>query len=165
MYKATADDKTFSISVDNGQFIVDGKAIQADIKKIGPGRFHIIAGYKIFVVEIVSNDSRTKSYEIKVNGTVYPVQVADKMDALLEKMGYDTGSDNKTVDVTAPMPGLILEIAVKPGEKVAVGDKLLVLEAMKMENIIKSPGEAIIDQIKVKVGDSVEFGQTLMHFE
>lgn len=165
MYKATSDDKIFSISVDNGQFEIDGEAFPTDIQKIGPGRFHIISNHKTFLVEVISNDNKSKNYKIKVNGTVYPIQVADKMDALLKKMGIDTSSEDRTIDINAPMPGLILEIAVKPGEKVNPGDKLLVLEAMKMENIIKSPGEAVIDQVKVNVGESVEFGQTLMNFE
>jgi len=62
------------------------------------------------------------------------------------------------------MPGLIIDLKIKAGDTVKSGDQLLILEAMKMENIIKSPGDGIVKFIKVKKGDSVEKGQVLLEF-
>lgn len=165
MYKATSGEKTFNIDLAQGQFEVDGQSIPVDIAEIGPGRYHIISNSKTFLVEIVSVDVKSKKCEIKVNGITYPIQVADKMDVLLEKMGIEVTAEERTVEITAPMPGLILDISVKAGDKVEAGDKLMVLEAMKMENVIKAPAGAILSQIKVKIGESVEFGQSLIQFE
>ena len=63
------------------------------------------------------------------------------------------------------MPGLVLEVLVKPGQTVKKGDKILVLEAMKMENIIKSPGEGIVKECLAEVGATVEKNQILINFE
>ena len=165
MYKATSGEKTFSIELTQGQFTVDGKAVPADISKIGPGRYHFISNFKTYLVEIVSGEPKSKKYEIKVNGITYPIELSDKMDMLLKKMGIEVNSEERTVAINAPMPGLILNIAVEAGDTVEPGDKLLVLEAMKMENVIKAPVKAVVGQIKVKMGQSVEFGQRLIQFE
>ncbi|MCL4147810.1 UNVERIFIED_CONTAM: hypothetical protein GTU68_000861 [Idotea baltica] len=63
------------------------------------------------------------------------------------------------------MPGLVLEIMVEVGQFVAVGDALLILEAMKMENVIKAQGEGVIKDIVVKQGAAVEKGQLLIVLE
>ena len=114
---------------------------------------------------MVKSDSRKKDYIIKINGHTYPVQLQDKMDLLLEKMGIDSSVEDKITELQAPMPGLILEICVAPGDKVEEGQKLIVLEAMKMENVLKCTGEQTVAEINVKVGDSVEFQQPLIRFE
>jgi biotin carboxyl carrier protein len=62
------------------------------------------------------------------------------------------------------MPGLIIDLKVKQGDVVKAGDALLILEAMKMENIIKAPGEGTVKMIKAKKGDSVEKNQVLIEF-
>ena len=62
------------------------------------------------------------------------------------------------------MPGLIIDLKIKAGDTVQQGDPLLILEAMKMENILKSPGEGVIKNLKVKKGDHVEKGQVLIEF-
>jgi len=64
----------------------------------------------------------------------------------------------------APMPGNILDVLVSKGDKVAKGDPLLILEAMKMENVIKAPTDVTIQKINVLVGDNVEKNQTLIEF-
>ena len=64
----------------------------------------------------------------------------------------------------APMPGNILDVLVSKGDKVAKGDPLLILEAMKMENVIKAPTDVTIQKINVLVGDNVGKNQTLIEF-
>jgi biotin carboxyl carrier protein len=70
----------------------------------------------------------------------------------------------KVNTVKAPMPGLIIDLRVKAGDTVKEGDPLLVLEAMKMENIIKAHGDGTVKQVKIKKGDSVEKNQVLIDF-
>jgi biotin carboxyl carrier protein len=62
------------------------------------------------------------------------------------------------------MPGLIIDLKVKAGDAVKPGDQLLILEAMKMENILKSQGEGTVKTVKVNKGDTVEKGQVLIEF-
>jgi biotin carboxyl carrier protein len=68
-------------------------------------------------------------------------------------------------DVRAPMPGLVLEVSVEVGQKVSEGDRLLILEAMKMENSISIQTEAVIKKVLVKKGQPVEKNQVLIELE
>jgi acetyl/propionyl-CoA carboxylase alpha subunit len=65
----------------------------------------------------------------------------------------------------APMPGLVLEVMVGPGTEVKKGDPLLVLEAMKMENVLKAPTDAVIKDVIVEISAAVEKNQVLVNFE
>lgn len=69
------------------------------------------------------------------------------------------------LELTAPMPGTILSINVKPGDKVEYSQLLMVLEAMKMKNSLKSPQEAVVKEILVQPGQTVGFGDVLVRFE
>ncbi len=76
----------------------------------------------------------------------------------------DSLNSSKVNEVKAPMPGLVLDIRVSEGDEVKKGDPILVLEAMKMENIIKSPTDGVIKKINVKKGLAVEKNQVLINF-
>ena len=116
----------------------------------------------ILVTILVTTDAKT--FLLKINNKVHTVAVKDKFDLLLEKMGMTNGAVAKINNVKAPMPGLVIDLKVKAGDTVKAGDALLILEAMKMENILKSPGEATIKNVKIKKGDTVEKGQVLIEF-
>jgi biotin carboxyl carrier protein len=92
------------------------------------------------------------------------VQLKDRFDQLLEQMGMSGAASAKINDIKAPMPGLIVGVSVQPGDVVKKGDAVLILEAMKMENLIKSPGEGTIRAIRVAKGDRVEKNQVLIEF-
>jgi biotin carboxyl carrier protein len=62
------------------------------------------------------------------------------------------------------MPGMVISVLVNEGQEVSAGESILILEAMKMENVIKSPVQAIVKTIKVKQGSAVEKGQLLIEF-
>ncbi|MEI6054513.1 MAG: acetyl-CoA carboxylase biotin carboxyl carrier protein subunit [Lentisphaerota bacterium] len=114
-----------------------------------------------------------KNFNVKINNQSYIVEVEEVSVAsssirelpaqLSSKIGHIFSKKEATgiSSVNAPLPGLIVEILVKEGQSVKSGDKLLVLEAMKMENTILAPVTGTIDKITVKVGDSVN-GKQLM---
>ena len=80
-------------------------------------------------------------------------------------MGFGKASIKQVKEIKAPMPGLVLEIAVTDGQEVSEGDKLLILEAMKMENSIMIQTSAIIKKVSVSAGQAVEKGQVLVELE
>ncbi len=164
MYRASVNDKQFSIAPVNGGFEVDGSLVDWDVVKVSDNYFHIILNGKSYRAEIVKADLSTKAFEVKVNGKIYPVQVRDKFDQLLEKMGMTQNSSNQMNFIKAPMPGLIIEMKVAAGDPVKAGDPLLILEAMKMENVIKSPGDGTVKNVRIKKGDSVEKNEILIEF-
>jgi len=87
------------------------------------------------------------------------------LDLLIKQMGFSLGKSKTVNEIKAPMPGLILDIAVEVGQEVHEDDSLLVLEAMKMENNITSPRDGVIKSINIKKGDAVDKGALLIEFE
>ena len=99
-----------------------------------------------------------------MNGKKFKFVVKDKYDELLKSLGMDNLATTKVANLKAPMPGLVINIAIEVGQTVQKGDALLILEAMKMENVIKSPTDGVIKSILVKKGDAVEKNQVLLNF-
>ena len=165
MYKIIIGDKNFGIEINDDKVEVDGKPVSLDLSKLSPNKYHLLLNYKSYNLEVISYNKKSGEIAVKVNNRVVKVVVKTALDELLDKMGFSTNNVGHTKDIAAPMPGLILAVVVNEGDDVEKGDKLLVLEAMKMENIIKSPGSGKIKSITVTKGDSVESGQTLIHFE
>jgi hypothetical protein len=79
-------------------------------------------------------------------------------------MGLDTKAGKKQGQVKAPMPGMVLKVLAHEGQQIAKGDSLLLLEAMKMENIIKSPVDGLIKKIYIAEKDKVEKNQVMVEF-
>ncbi len=79
-------------------------------------------------------------------------------------MGLKQTKGNILTEIKAPMPGLILDIPVKEGDSVEKGEVLIVLEAMKMENSIKSSQSGTIRKILVNTGQGVEKNQVMIQF-
>lgn len=163
MYQVVINEKTKKeITLEEGEFLVDNKKIDWDLEQINANEYHLLYKNQSFRIEI--REEQNKQYTVKINGKIANIEVKDKLDLLLEKLGLDTGDAGKLQSIKAPMPGLIVEIKVKPGDEVQKGDQLLILEAMKMENIIKSPGEGVVKAVNVKQGDGVEKNQVLIQF-
>lgn len=144
---------------------VNGNNFSWDIVEVKKNMFHIISGTRSFTAEVVKADTTAKTFTILVNGNKYNVDVKDKFDELLKQMGMDKLAQTGVQEVKAPMPGMVINIAVEAGAEVKKGDPLLVLEAMKMENIIKSPRDGKIKAVKAVKGNAVEKNQPLVVFE
>jgi biotin carboxyl carrier protein len=164
MYKAFTNGKVFEIASDDGSWVVNGSPLDWDVAMLGGGHFHLLYKGKGYNAEIIKIDRESKTVDLQINGRRYSVQLRDKFDLLLEKMGMSNTGASKINVVKAPMPGMIIDLRVKVGQSVKAGDALLVLEAMKMENIIKAQGEGTVKQLKIKKGDTVEKNQPLIEF-
>jgi biotin carboxyl carrier protein len=164
MFQSKINGKNFEVNSSDDQFTINGKSFEWDLSKISDGNFHILHQNKSYRAEVVKADYATKTFQLKINNKLHTVEVKDKFDLLLEKMGMSGGSSNKVNNIKAPMPGLVIDMKVKVGDAVKAGDPLLILEAMKMENILKAPADAVVKNVKVKKTDSVEKGQVLIEF-
>jgi len=100
-----------------------------------------------------------------LQGDIFNLGIKDPLDQMLDKMGFGVITEKQIKEIKAPMPGLVLEISVSDGQEVAAGDKMLILEAMKMENSINIPSIATIKKILVKKGQAVDKGQVLIELE
>jgi len=108
--------------------------------------------------------SENGSFVVEVDGVPISLRVLTERDRLLAKMGHGMGSGSQKSDLKSPMPGMVLKILVKAGDSVAKGDPLLILESMKMENVLKSAQNGIISEVAAKEGSSVEKNQLLLRY-
>ncbi|AOM76835.1 biotin/lipoyl-containing protein [Pedobacter steynii] len=154
----------FEVELAEKAIKVNGEELQIDSKDLSASQKHILYQNKSYNVELVERDDEGKTMVVKVNGRLYQVGIEDQYDDLLKKLGMDSSSANKVLEIKAPMPGLVLNIIVEEGQEVNKGDSLLVLEAMKMENIIKSPTGGLVKKILVLRGDKVEKNEILLQF-
>ena len=159
---------TFRIKLndDTHQFEFNSERIsQLDINKIDNHNFHLLFNNKAYRAELIEADFSQKTLRLKINGKAFDLQIADEYDRLVEKMGLNIQASRQIKDVKAPMPGMVLNVAVAVGQNVQQGDGLIILEAMKMENVIKAQGEGVVKQIHVKKGTAVDKGQLLVEME
>lgn len=152
------------VAFENDKIQIDGNVYEWDMVEIGNQSFHVIHKNKSYRAEVLSFDKQAKSLTVRINGSKYNVEVKDKLDLLLERLGMDKLAANEVKDIKAPMPGLVLDIMVKEGDEVKKGDQVMILEAMKMENVLKSPGDGTVRSIKVKKGEGVEKNQVMILF-
>ncbi|TWO31912.1 acetyl-CoA carboxylase biotin carboxyl carrier protein subunit [Seonamhaeicola sediminis] len=136
-----------------------------DVVEISKSKFHILQNNKSFRATIVESDFNHKTYKVKINKNVYRVNIFNDLDLLIKEMGFAIGTSKHINSIKAPMPGLILEINITVGQEVKEDDSLLILEAMKMENVINSPRDGVIKSISVQKNDTVEKNQLLIEFE
>lgn len=165
MNKVTVNDHyQFDVDVVKEVLQVNESNINLDILRLNEQSSHVIHQHKSYNIEVVDFDKDEKLASIKVNGSVYKVQVTSQLDLLLKQLGMDNLASSKIAQLKAPMPGLVLNILVKEGDEVKKGDSLVVLEAMKMENIIKSPADVVIKKVEVSQGDKIEKNTVLIQF-
>jgi biotin carboxyl carrier protein len=153
-YQITVNDTPLSILPD--------EADNLDIVSLGDNAFHILKNNKAYKAEIKSVDYKSKTFVFNINGTPYTAKISDKYDRLIDQLGMNVAVGQKAGDIKAPMPGMVLEVAVTVGQAVEKGDKILILEAMKMENVIKAAGDGVVKAILVSKGTAVEKGQVLI---
>ena len=166
MLQVKVNDKyNFEIDKTNDALLINGEAVNADIKQLNSSAYHIINQLKSYNAEVVSFNIAEKTAEIKVNNNLYTISVKDQFDLLLEKLGLNNLNSAKVSEVKAPMPGLVLKVFVTEGSEVQKGENLFILEAMKMENIIKAIADVTVKTVKIKPGDKVEKGQVLLLFK
>ena len=150
----------------NEEFEFDqSNAQQWDIVPVGDDTFHVLNGHEATTAKVLASDFDAKSITVQINGNIYQVQIKDEYDQLVKQLGLSANAGNKMKDLKAPMPGLVLDVVVEVGQEINKGDNLLILEAMKMENVIKSVGEGVVKSILVERGKSVDKGEVLLEME
>ena len=115
------------------------------------GKSHFLTTYKLL-----------NGYEVTINHQTNFVKVQDEIDILLGKFGMQNNTLPNAGKIHALIPGLVSKIFVKKDDKIEIGQKLLILEAMKMENEIDSPVAGVVKNIQINFGDKVEKGELLM---
>lgn len=156
MLNIKVNNQDFVYNSTSGIALLNGVPVEADVIKLAPNKFHLLINHQSYSLELIEKSENSKSMKILVNGVKQEISIKDQYDTLLAQLGMDKMMSSKSNSVKAPMPGLVLRIMVNEGDTVKKGDPLLVLEAMKMENIIKADGEGVIKRIAVEPKQVVE---------
>jgi len=133
---------------------IDGEPFQADILRLADGAYSLIADGRSIEVAV---SRRAEAWEAATGGRRYRLREGDAE----EESGVGGSATGGARELRATLPGKILEVRVTPGQKVRVGDGLIVVEAMKMENELRSPVDARVERVAVEKGQTVEAGELL----
>jgi biotin carboxyl carrier protein len=140
-------------------FSLDGLEGQADLREIAPGVYSILLGARSLEAKIEYGED---AYSVVVGGRRYQIAVRDPRRLTRGGAGLAAAGPLK---LTAPMPGKIVRVLVEQGQTVASGQGLVVVEAMKMQNEIRSPKDGVVKAVHVRQGGSVTAGQALLVVE
>ncbi|CAH1000340.1 hypothetical protein LEM8419_01493 [Neolewinella maritima] len=127
--------------------------------------YHLLQHGRGYRCELLHLDRSNRRVDVRINGRQFSVQLDGPLQQLVEQLGFATAPVLAAGNVTAPMPGLILSLNVATGDTVEAGSPLLVLEAMKMENVIKATAPGTVKTIHVAQGQAVDKQQLLIEVE
>ena len=144
----------YRVSVDGNEFLVDGK-------KTGRTNYSLIVDNRSFEIEVDNTDDE---YRVLVDGRNYHIHLMDERRVRIG--GAQSGMELQgRQNVSVPMPGKIVAVLVGEADAVEKGQGLVIVEAMQMENEVRSPIAGAVKEIRVKPGDTVEGGAVLVVVE
>ena len=144
-----------------GELTVDSSS-DLQVFKVEEDLYKVIKDGKNFTLRIIDFDQVKNTFEIAVDGIKITGKGESELDAMIAQLGFNENSELSVKEILAPMPGLVLSLEALEGETVEKDQALLILEAMKMENILKSPSDGVIKSIKAEEGKNVEKNQVLV---
>jgi pyruvate carboxylase subunit B len=160
-YHVTVRNRTYVIEVDGGAVTVDGERFESHWAAIpGTPLIHLLLGKESWTVACQPLEGRR--WALGAAGERLEVEVQDDRAKQIEAL---TGQGRKAAVggvIKAPMPGLVVRVEVSKGATVEVGEGVVVVEAMKMENELKAQVRGVVEQVHVKAGDRVEKGAPLV---
>ncbi|MCH8567361.1 MAG: biotin/lipoyl-binding protein [Balneolales bacterium] len=167
-YEVTIGDvsKLIHINDETSQFKIEGPAeSESDFsfEKIDSTRDKLIINNNVYTIG--NKTFKDGIVEFTLNGKWVKANLKDEQMLLLDRLGFKTGSKSTEGILNAPMPGKVVSFLVNEGDTVQAGDALVILEAMKMENELKSPATGIIKKLNASPGQSVEKNHTLLEIE
>ncbi len=159
----------YPVHYDKSEFskiFVGGKPFEIELlKKFGDDVFSFAVNQRLYQVDIDFDDE--DNLQVSLNGMVYDIEISNDTKKLLSKYISDSGSGKAKSGgiIKAPMPGLVIKLLVDVGMNVIAGDKIIIVEAMKMENILKSTINGVVKKIHVKEGQAVDKDAVLIEIE
>lgn len=163
-YYVTIGSRTLEVDLSGATPTVDGEPVAAELVAV-PGtriRSLLVDGRSHSLIALPGE--REDHWELTIAGERLSAAVVDERTRAIREM---TGAAEETAErsVTAPMPGLVVRVEVEPGERVAAGQGVVIVEAMKMENELKAPADGVVVSVAVQPGQTVDKGAVLIVLE
>jgi biotin carboxyl carrier protein len=162
LHATIADYQTDILIQDDGSHVsaeIDGRGYTLDVRESGVSGYVLIANNQVFDCRVDGRPESGKSLGVTVGATDYSVTLIDP-----KRLGGASGvvaHANEAARIVAPMPGKVVRVLVNVGDRVEVGAGILVVEAMKMQNEMKSPKAGTVAALHVDVGATVNAGDVL----
>jgi biotin carboxyl carrier protein len=159
-YTVTAYGRTFQVDVDGDRVTVDGRPMSVELDGVPrtPLRQLVLDGAS----RLVALSREPEGWTVQLGGERVTAVVEDERTHALREMTGQSHHQGTGGVILAPMPGLVLRVEVEEGQVVEAGAGVVVLEAMKMENEITTPGAGVVSSVRVSPGDAVEKGAPLV---
>jgi len=163
-YFVTIGDKELEVELGPEGIRVDGEELLADLVKMDGTQVHsLLWGRKSH--RILASRNGTEEWTLHMSGRHLRARVVDERTRAIREMTAVKERSGGPKALRAPMPGLVIQVEAKEGDEVVPGQGLVIVEAMKMENELKSEGKGKISRILVEPGQVVQKDQLLMEFE
>ena len=165
MYVVEVNGRRYHVEVDDGVAIVDGVKYSVSLHAVAGTPVRIL-GVNDAVHRMVLRERVARGrYRVWLDGHRYDAEALDSRARAIRDMQASVAKPAGPAPLRAPMPGLIVQLRVQPGDRVAAGDGLVVMEAMKMENELRAPAGGTVRAVHVSVGAAVEKGALLVELE
>jgi len=138
--------------------LADGRILQFQAEMVQPGVYSVLINNRSFVVGVCPKETN----RVNVNGTPIKLELLDAVHLHLRDLGWDSVQEQAEGVISAQIPGLVTKIFHATGDQVLKGDPLFLIEAMKMENEIRSPVDGKVKKISVTAGQTVEKGTIII---
>lgn len=160
-YIARVKDNEYTIEIDPDRgILINDVPQEIDFRRLPSGGVTSLLMNHRSISAVV--EERGDYWDVLIEGELYAVQVQDERVYRLERMRSTGLSVNGEALVTSPMPGIIISVPVAVGDVIRHGDKVVILESMKMENELRAPCDGVVTHVFVAAGASVEKDQQLI---
>ena len=157
--------KRIAVELTPNAATVDGRTHSASLREVEGTPVRLVTiGDQVHRVVVRKRGTRG-AYQLWIDGFTYDVEALDERTRTIRDLTAKATGPSGPAPLTAPMPGLIVRVRVKPGDTVAAGEGLVVMEAMKMENVLKASGAGTVRAVRIGPGDKVERGAVLVELE
>jgi biotin carboxyl carrier protein len=142
---------------------IGSRSYQIEVRKPEAGAYVFIVSGRVFECRVDKSGATRGAYQVHVGGDTYNIALSDPK-RLRDAKSSGADADGR-VPVVAPMPGKVVRVLVEQGAEVVAGDGLVIVEAMKMQNEMKSPKAGTVAEIHAQAGATVSAGEVLIVVE
>ena len=141
---------------------LDDQEFCVDFLQVDPGLYSLLIGGRSYEIDLLELED---ALMVLVDGQPFRVEIQEERERRLRAARGKGQAQGGRRTVTAPMPGKVVRLLVRPGDPVRAGDGIVVVEAMKMENELKAPAAGTVKEIRVEEGRAVSGGDVLVVIE
>jgi pyruvate carboxylase subunit B len=163
-YHVTIGGRAFEVELGPDGVNLDGRPVSVSLERTDGTPVHgLFVDHRTYRV-VADRDGRGR-WGLRINGSVIEADVIDERTKVIREMTGAGAVSSGPRPIVAPMPGMVVRVEVAEGDRVEVGQGVVIVEAMKMENELRAIGAGIVSRVRVRAGDAVEKDQVLVDLE